>query len=35
VRKVIANVRSEDQKLEDRRSQKESDEHAQRQGGAR
>jgi flagellar FliJ protein len=35
VSKVIANVRSEDQKLEDRRSQKESDEHAQRLGGAR
>jgi flagellar protein FliJ len=35
VRKVIANVRSEDQRLEDRRNQKESDEHAQRQGGAR
>jgi flagellar protein FliJ len=35
VRKVIANERSEDQKLEERRSQKESDEHAQRLGGAR
>jgi flagellar protein FliJ len=35
VHKVIANVRSEDQRLEDRRSQKESDEHAQRLGGAR
>jgi len=35
VRKVIANVRSEDQKLEERRNQKESDEHAQRLGGAR
>jgi flagellar protein FliJ len=35
VRRVIANVRSEDQKLEERRSQKESDEHAQRLGGAR
>lgn len=35
VRKVIANVRSEDQRLEERRSQKESDEHAQRLGGAR
>jgi flagellar protein FliJ len=35
VGKVIAKVRSEDQKVEDRRSQKESDEHAQRLGGAR
>jgi flagellar FliJ protein len=35
VRKVIAKVRSEDQKLEERRSQKESDEHAQRLSGAR
>jgi flagellar FliJ protein len=35
VRKVIANVRSEDQKLEERRNQKESDERAQRLGGAR
>ncbi len=35
VRKVIAKVRTEDQRLEDRRSQKESDEHAQRHGGAR
>jgi flagellar FliJ protein len=35
LRKVIAKVRTEDQRLEDRRSQKESDEHAQRQGGAR
>ena len=35
VRKVIAQVRSEDQKLEERRSQKESDEQAQRLGGAR
>jgi flagellar protein FliJ len=35
MRKVIANVRSEDQKLEDRRNQKESDEQAQRLGGAR
>jgi flagellar FliJ protein len=35
VSKAIANVRSEDQKLEERRSQKESDEHAQRLGGVR
>jgi flagellar FliJ protein len=35
VRKVIANVRAEDQKLEERRNQNESDEHAQRLGGAR
>lgn len=35
VRKVIANVRSEDQKLEERRSQKEADEHAQRLSGVR
>jgi len=35
VRKVIANVRSEDQKMEDRRNQKESDERAQRMRGAR
>jgi flagellar FliJ protein len=35
VRKVIAKVRSDDQKLEERRSQKESDEHALRPGGAR
>lgn len=35
VSKVIANVRSEDQKIEERRNQKESDEHAQRLGGAR
>jgi flagellar protein FliJ len=35
VRKVIANVRSEDQKMEDRSSQKESDERAQRLRGAR
>jgi flagellar FliJ protein len=35
VRKVIAKVRSEDQKIEELRSQKESDEHAQRLGGAR
>ncbi|HEY4975660.1 MAG TPA: flagellar export protein FliJ [Steroidobacteraceae bacterium] len=35
LRKVIANVRSEDQKLEERRTQNESDEHAQRQSGAR
>ncbi|MGH8231117.1 MAG: flagellar export protein FliJ [Steroidobacteraceae bacterium] len=33
--KVIANANSEEQKLEERRSQKESDEHAQRLGGAR
>jgi flagellar protein FliJ len=35
VGKVIASARSEDQKLEDRRSQKETDEHAQRMGGVR
>ena len=35
VSKVIANARTEDQKLEDRRDQKESDEHGQRRGGAR
>jgi flagellar FliJ protein len=35
MRKVIANVRSEDQKIEERRNQNESDEHAQRLGGAR
>jgi len=35
VSKVIANVRSEDRKLEERRSQQESDEHAQRLSGAR
>ncbi len=35
VSKVIANVRSEDQKIEERRNQNESDEHAQRLGGAR
>ncbi len=35
VRKVIANVRFEDQKQEDRRMQKESDERAQRVRGAR
>jgi len=35
MRKVIANVRSEDQKLEDRRNQKEFDEQAQRLGGGR
>ena len=35
VRKVIAKVRSEDQKVEERRSQKESDEHAQRMSGGR
>ena len=33
--KVIAKAHSEDQKLEERRNQKESDEHAQRLGGAR
>lgn len=35
MRKVIAKAHSEDQKLEERRNQKESDEHAQRLGGAR
>jgi len=35
MRRVIAKVRSEDQKLEDRRNQKEADEQAQRLGGAR
>lgn len=35
VSKVIENARTEDQKLEDLRSQKESDEQAQRRGGAR
>jgi flagellar protein FliJ len=35
VGKVIKSARSEDQKIEDRRSQKENDEHAQRRGGAR
>lgn len=35
VRKVIANVHSEDRKMEDRRNQKESDERAQRMRGAR
>ncbi len=35
VGKVIANVRSEDQRLEDRQIQKESDERAQRMRGAR
>jgi len=35
VGKVIANVRSEDQRLEDRRNQKETDERAQRVRGAR
>jgi flagellar FliJ protein len=35
VSKVIESARTEDQRLEDRRSQKESDEHAQRRGGAR
>lgn len=33
VGKVIENARSEDQKLEDRRLQKENDEHARRRGG--
>ncbi|MGH8230725.1 MAG: flagellar export protein FliJ [Steroidobacteraceae bacterium] len=35
VSKVIAKAHSEEQKLEERRSQKESDEHGQRLGGAR
>jgi flagellar protein FliJ len=35
VSKVIENARTEDQKIEERRSQKETDEHAQRRGGAR
>ena len=35
VRKVIANVRAEDQKIDERRSQNESDEHAQRLGSVR
>jgi flagellar FliJ protein len=35
VSKVIEHARTEDQKIEDRRSQKETDEHAQRRGGAR
>jgi flagellar protein FliJ len=35
VSKVIESARSEDQKLEERRSQKESDEQAQRRGGGR
>jgi flagellar FliJ protein len=33
--KVIEHARSEDRKVEERRSQKETDEHAQRRGGAR
>jgi flagellar export protein FliJ len=33
VQKAIANARTEDQIVEDRRSQNESDEHAQRMGG--
>jgi flagellar protein FliJ len=33
VNKVIENARSEDRRVEDLRSQKESDEHAQRRGG--
>jgi flagellar FliJ protein len=35
VGKVIAEARTEDQKLEDRKAQKEFDEHAQRLGGTR
>jgi len=35
VSKVIENARTEDQKIEDRRSQKESDERSQRRGGTR
>jgi flagellar FliJ protein len=35
VTKVIENARSEDRKIEERRSQKETDEHAQRRGGGR
>jgi flagellar FliJ protein len=35
VSKVIENARTEDQKIEERHSQKETDEHAQRRGGAR
>jgi flagellar FliJ protein len=35
VSRVIENARSEDQKLEERRSQKETDEQAQRRGGER
>jgi|SRR5580693_6619654 flagellar FliJ protein len=35
VSKVIESARTEDQKTEERRSQKETDEHAQRRGGAR
>ena len=35
VHKVIAKVLTEDQKIEERRNQNESDEHAQRLGGAR
>jgi len=35
VGKVIENARSEDRKVEERRSQKETDEHAQRRGGTR
>ena len=35
VSKVIENARTEDKKIEDRLSQKENDEHAQRRGGAR
>jgi flagellar FliJ protein len=35
VRKVIANVRAEDQKIDERRNQNESDEHAQRLGSVR
>jgi flagellar FliJ protein len=35
VSKVIEKARTEDQKIEERSSQKETDEHAQRRGGAR
>jgi flagellar FliJ protein len=35
VSKVIESARTEDQKIEDRLSQKETDEHAQRRGGTR
>ena len=35
ITRALANVRAEDQKLEERRNQNESDEHAQRLGGAR
>jgi flagellar protein FliJ len=35
VTKVIESARAEDRKIEDRRSQKENDEHAQRRGGYR